>query len=868
MTTRTIVGCEAALAWRFDADHARFVNLRPADGQTVSLNPPKFTWPYLPGIYGEASPDGSAPALRPRLFRFQVAGTPDFASPVIDVDRTPFNFQGTLKPLPHPGPWFWRVGDYEGENDESFSWRPTWRFGLGPDAVRWDRSMLAEPPTGPHPRVLFTSETLPRLRALPDQGGEPAEIRDFVLRLAGQIVESSWWRDPPETDRWDEAALRQRYPDTFREPVVGMFEDALLVNFAGILTGDERLLQESRERLVHFASWPIGGLSGPEGAPGSRHASVAQIIEWLALFYDWNYEALSKFDRRTVEEGLRWRVQFTLENFCWRQNYGRTVAPNSLSVSASSHPFESAMGLAAPGIALYELGEPFTTAYHLVANYVTAIGCPMGYEDGYNESPGYGNSKTKWWMLAASYLHCAVPSFSVAEDPTVRNVLDMLLHTAPLGLGLSGFGNGCHREDYVVSHRMVAARMAALLQDDPRRWRLWRNSRRYIETKLRVSWELRHGVFWSPWVQMGLSLRHPEPESSEPSPTRRCFPVDGFLAAATRPPEQMDRLSESVGVAFCARPRGGYQHSFFCDGHFTMHAYGQVLATGAGSGTNGDAFGYSSLSHNVPLVDGLGQSTPDHWRVWRPGAVPKQVARIAAYREIDEATTYWMGDLTAAYPDKPRHMRSWWGELDAKTYTTRSVPYLKRLHRHCVFVGGERPFFVIYDDVRINSRQRPAGARITWLYHIWQDVPVEWDQRAQCLRYRVGDVEVGLWLWARSEADLALEVLDLQGEHGATNPFTTEDYRATLKPMPVADGPKQMDHNLWFTGAAAGDQWWLAVIVPWRADEKAPVVARPAHPCVVVDGRSVSFAASIAADLVIDAEAISAQADRLRSRHG
>ena len=62
-------------------DYARYVRFRPGDGQQVALNPPRFSWPYVPGIVFK---DGRVPAgeplrddqadgrTRPRVFEARV----------------------------------------------------------------------------------------------------------------------------------------------------------------------------------------------------------------------------------------------------------------------------------------------------------------------------------------------------------------------------------------------------------------------------------------------------------------------------------------------------------------------------------------------------------------------------------------------------------------------------------------------------------------------------------------------------------------------------------------------------------------------------------------------------------------------------
>ena len=65
--------------------YGRCINDAPADGETLSLNPPRFRWRY--------HPEGNRGGLF--TFVFQIACEPDFATPVVDV-ITPFNFYNSL----------------------------------------------------------------------------------------------------------------------------------------------------------------------------------------------------------------------------------------------------------------------------------------------------------------------------------------------------------------------------------------------------------------------------------------------------------------------------------------------------------------------------------------------------------------------------------------------------------------------------------------------------------------------------------------------------------------------------------------------------------------------------------------------------
>ncbi|MEE8306958.1 MAG: twin-arginine translocase TatA/TatE family subunit, partial [Gammaproteobacteria bacterium] len=79
--------------------YARFVKFRPPDDTTVHLNPPRFSWAYVPGLF----PQGSDYPAQQR-FTFQVSKAEDFANLEINIENTPFNFYNTIA-----GGWEWIV---------------------------------------------------------------------------------------------------------------------------------------------------------------------------------------------------------------------------------------------------------------------------------------------------------------------------------------------------------------------------------------------------------------------------------------------------------------------------------------------------------------------------------------------------------------------------------------------------------------------------------------------------------------------------------------------------------------------------------------------------------------------------------------
>jgi len=98
------IGAEALLPMDPRQENSRCLGFRPGDGQEVTLNPPRISWPYLPGTLFKAS---GVPATQ--KFTLQIAADPGFSKPVVEIEDTPYNYYNFLPPLEGQQTWYWRV---------------------------------------------------------------------------------------------------------------------------------------------------------------------------------------------------------------------------------------------------------------------------------------------------------------------------------------------------------------------------------------------------------------------------------------------------------------------------------------------------------------------------------------------------------------------------------------------------------------------------------------------------------------------------------------------------------------------------------------------------------------------------------------
>ena len=213
--------------------YARWVRFRPGDGQTVRLDPPRFSWPYVPEIVF----DGPVPA--DGRFTLQISKTEDFSEVAVEVLDTPYNFYNFLPPLKGAQTWYWRVGYTMG----TVQWSDVRRFTLAEDAVKWDRSGVKEAIDGikGHPRILFDRENRARVLGMNERDRLSSEIGDYILSQAEKILQEDGYRNFPRTDE-------DRLTNYMQ-----LGRSLVFVMFAHLLTGDERY-GGYKPRLLQMAS--------------------------------------------------------------------------------------------------------------------------------------------------------------------------------------------------------------------------------------------------------------------------------------------------------------------------------------------------------------------------------------------------------------------------------------------------------------------------------------------------------------------------------------------------------------------------------------------------------------------------------------
>lgn len=790
--------------------YPHYLTFRPGDAQVCRVNPPRMSWPYLSNVlpHGESVPVTE--------FTLQLASKPDFAKPDHEF-HTPYNFCNALPVLDSPI-WHWRVGYSVGTPEEQ--WSAIRSFQFAPEPVAWDRRFIdraTEKLAGMgHPRLASADGDWRAWRSAIEQDELTGAWWKSLLRQAEGATRRPWWREFPKTDRRGESSY-----DEAKWASIG--RDIAVASFAYRTTGDERFAR-AKELALALARLPKGGLASPEYHGASRKWPT-QLTEYLALCYDWWYPDLTDAERKTLLSSIDWRLRATfLEKHSWRN--GDRIARSGPAMFCQSHPYENFVW-SLPGVLLtagdLEVSDELVP---LCLNYLTGVTSAHGPDEGWNEGLSYGNWKGQSMLQASIYTALLLPELELGNNPCYDRLGQWYRHLLPLGIKRLSFGDYAANPESTRSVQSTNFRFLAWLTGDStfaHRWRV-----------LAGETGLKHSA--RPWLDLFCAGRLEMPEPAEDEPTSAVFPEAGWVMESTAAPSNRQAFEAAAGMIFKCRSRGGYSHSYRAENDFVWYALGQTLSASGGGTAYPDPHSRHSLSHNVVLVDGVGQE----WNAAQPKF--PFVGRLLAYRKTPNFT-HWVGDATYAY---------------------QTVPGLLRVHRHVVFVDGR--WFVLFDDLAVRPETEPV--RFSWLYHVAPQVALGIQEDPPGFEYSLEDVNARVCFANRPDS---LEIVDMAGRQGFTNVVTGEDLlpntldRLKRKSRELPE-EKWMAHNLWVTNREPARQWTvLAVLTAVRDGDPSPSLRFPSEQAVCLetaDGRTrtVSFDRDIPADISIDLQAVRAHA--------
>jgi hypothetical protein len=593
---------------------------RPAEGATISLNPPSFSWVH--------EPESASYVL-------EWARSADFKDAATRKDL-PWSVYTHNQPLA-AGTYYWRYRIAR-RNGELSPWSRSRSFTIPVDAVVFPQPGMEELRRRiprEHPRVFVTRADLPRLQTWASGAGKQAYEK--LLRRADEVLASGPTAEPSVRASASDPATNQFWWSN-RIQSIRALQEAEVLSFVYLLTGDQKYKTASRRWILHLASWD------PEGPTNwNVNCEAAKpMMHRLARTYDWGYGSLSDEERRSVRAMLLRRALDAWNSGEVRQGAGHLHQPYS------SHGNRTWHKLAENAVATFgETADSEKFLDYAVTKFFAAY--PVwsdddgGWHEGLNYWAGYMSKATWWLSLARTPL--GIDGF---KKPFFKNFADYALYTAPPGSPNMGFGD--------LADRPPSSSWSFL-------WDVMRETRNPFWAWWAGQWKIQTEPDEPVLAFLSGVAQQVEPRAPTVLPQSKVFRGIGVAILNST----LLNAADNVQVRFKSSPFGSRSHGLDPQNSFTFTAYGEPLIV---NNVYRDLYGspfhkgvWMTRAQNAVLVNGEGQ---------KPRS-PDASGRIISW-SFQDGLDYVAGDGTLAYEGR-----------------------LKRAVRHVLFVKPD--LVVIIDDL-------------------------------------------------------------------------------------------------------------------------------------------------------------------------
>ncbi|MDZ4198096.1 MAG: DUF4962 domain-containing protein [Kiritimatiellia bacterium] len=608
---------------------------RPVDGSRVALNPPSFTW-----MHEESA----------RTYDLQWSEAPTFLKP-----KTVEGFRWNAYTHEAPqsvGTWYWRYR-YRDARGQTSNWSQVRKVIVGPEAILFPMPTVKQQreriPAG-HPRLFMRPEELPRLRAL--AAGREAERFAALKKRADEIIQDGPTPEPEHRgsarDKDDKEAIRYWWPNRVQTDKAG--EEAELLAFVYLMTGDPHYGQAARRWILHLASWDP---DGPTQFRLNCEAGKAFLYR-MARAYDWAWDTLDEADRIPIRAVMRRRVSDAWESWELQRGVGLLTRPYN------SHGNRIWHKVAEVGIAfLGEIPDAETWVDFAVNKFFASYPVWSDDDGGWHEGLHYWYSYTakavSWLLVAQKAL--AIDGF---KKPFYTQTSVFPLYLAPPHSPNRGFGD----LSATAPHRGWGGLLDFLVRTG--------NTAKGAGRAAELRWWKEE---WGMPDQAGVfgfiyAANLPEMPAARPPaglPPSKVFRGIGVASLHT---SLLDSRND-IHFLFKSSPFGRRSHGHNPQNSFQLNAYAEaLLTTCVYRDLHGSRFHYewahSTQAHNAVLVNGEGQIPRS----------PLAQGKILAF-DLQPGFDYVLGDATQAY-----------------------AAGLKRGHRHVLFVKEPDPYVLIFDDLQ------------------------------------------------------------------------------------------------------------------------------------------------------------------------
>jgi hypothetical protein len=598
---------------------------RPADGSRVSVNPPSLSWVHEKEAGG---------------YIVEWADNDTFArsTPVPGLRWSVYTHHKALK----PGNYFWRYCIISKDGRRS-AWSRTRRFIVPADAPIFPQPTMEERrrriPQG-HPRLFVRPEDLSRLRAWAKSGGR--EPFQKIVDRANELLTAEPTPEPTvRASAYDPKTSQYWWSN--RLQTIKALQEAEILSFAWLLTGEKSYGERARQFTMRLAAWDPDGPTNFE----LNCEAAKPMLHRLGRAYDWAWPMFTEEERGKIRAVMLRRAEDAWKSGEVRQGAGHLNQPYD------SHGNRTWHKLGEYAIATFrETPEAERFLDYAVTKFFAAY--PVwsdddgGWHEGLSYFAGY-MSKITWWIDVAR-VALGIDSF---KKPFFAHFGDYPLYSAPPGTAELGLGD--------LSYRPPSAGWS-FMDFFVRRtgnpyWAWWLDA-----------WKIPSNP-GEPVLEFLWSEAPPvKPQAPTALPTSRVFRGTGVAVLNTT----LLDAADNVQIRFKASPMGRWSHGHEPHNSFTLDAYGAALLV---NNVYRDLYGtpfhkdwvWSTRSQNALLIDGFGQ---------KPHSADLG-GRIVRW-DFQEGMEYLVGDAAQSYEGR-----------------------LKKALRHVIFVKPD--LIILADEVEASK---------------------------------------------------------------------------------------------------------------------------------------------------------------------
>ena len=571
---------------------------RPAEGAAVAVNPPPLSWVLEKGATTHA---------------VQLADNANFDR-AMTMDGLPYTVYTHSAPL-KTGKWFWRYRINSGP------WSRTRTFVVSADAPVFPQptmETLRKRIPSDHPRIFVHRSDLPRLKSYAAGDGKQAWSR--FLAHADSIAAAEPTPEPTVMGNSRNPETRDHWWSN-RVQAIKALQEAEVLSFAWLMTGEQRYADPARRFTVALAKW---NPDGPTNFTVNCEAAKP-MLHRLARAYDWGYDLFSEDERAQIRAMLLRRA-----NDAWKSGEVR-LGVGHLNQPYSSHGNRTWHKLAENAIAtLGETPESERFLHYAVTKFFGAYPVWSDDDGGWHEGLSYLSGymvKTRWWMHLAAQL-----GLEPFRNPFFARVGEYAMYSAPPGSPDQGFGDLAFRPPgagWAFLHYFTRAAGNG-------HWAWWLD-------QWKVPQEGGEPVLDFIWS----ALTPVDPKPPADLPPSKVFRGTGVAVLNTT----LLNSAENVQVRFKSSPMARWSHGHEPQNSFTLTAYGVPLLV---NNVYRDLYGspfhkdwvWHAKSQNSVLVNGEGQ---------KPHSADLG-GRIDGSR-FEHGLDFVSGDATAAYEGKLKRAR-------------------------------------------------------------------------------------------------------------------------------------------------------------------------------------------------------------------